>query len=38
VRYLAWVWNLWHQPMDVIARYDGTPTRYGQTFKARFAR
>ena len=34
--YLAWVWNVWGQPLDLILSYDGTPTPYGQTFKARF--
>ncbi len=34
--YLAWVWDVWGQPLDLIASYDGTPTSYGQTFKTRF--
>ncbi len=36
--YLAWVWDVWGQSLDLIASYDGTPTPYGQTFKTRFAR
>jgi len=35
--YLAWVWDVWGQSLDLIASYDGTPTPYGQTFKTRFA-
>ncbi len=35
--YLAWVWNVWHGPLDLIQDYRGTPTPYGQTFKTRFA-
>ena len=34
--YLAWEWDVWGQPLDLIQRYDGTPTAYGQTFKTRF--
>jgi endoglucanase len=34
--YLAWVWDVWGQPLDLIVRYDGTPTTYGQAFKPRF--
>jgi endoglucanase len=34
--YLAWVWDVWGQSLDLIASYDGTPTTYGQTFKTRF--
>jgi hypothetical protein len=36
--YLAWVWNVWGSPLDLVSAYDGTPTTYGATFKARFAR
>ena len=36
--YLAWSWDVWGDPLDLIASYDGTPTTYGQTFKARFSR
>lgn len=36
--YLAWEWDVWGQPLDLIANYDGTPTPYGQTFKTRFGR
>ena len=36
--YLAWEWDLWGDPLDLITSYDGTPTTYGQTFKTRFAR
>jgi len=35
--YLAWSWDVWGDPLDLIASYDGTPTSYGQTFKARFS-
>lgn len=35
--YLAWVWDVWGSPLDLITSYDGTPTPYGQTFKTRFA-
>jgi len=35
--YLAWVWNVWHGPLDLIQDYGGTPTAYGQTFRTRFA-
>lgn len=35
--YLAWVWDVWGQSLDLIASYDGTPTPYGQTFRTRFA-
>ena len=34
--YLAWTWNTWGQPLDLIISYDGTPTAYGQVFKTRF--
>ncbi|HZI21100.1 MAG TPA: cellulase family glycosylhydrolase [Gemmatimonadales bacterium] len=34
--YLAWVWDVWGSPMDLIRSYDGTATPYGATFKARF--
>jgi hypothetical protein len=34
--YLAWVWDVWGQSLDLIASYDGTATTYGQTFKTRF--
>jgi hypothetical protein len=34
--YLAWDWDVWGSPLDVISNYDGTPTPYGQTFKTRF--
>jgi len=34
--YLAWDWDVWGQPLDVISNYDGTPTPYGQAFKTRF--
>jgi len=33
--YLAWVWNVWGSPLDLITNYDGTPTTYGATFKTR---
>jgi hypothetical protein len=36
--YLAWVWDVWGQSLDLIASYDGTATTYGQTFKTRFGR
>lgn len=36
--YLAWVWNVWGSPLDLVAAYDGTPTPYGATFRARFGR
>jgi endoglucanase len=36
--YLGWSWDVWRQPLDLITRYDGTPTPYGQTFKTRFSR
>ncbi|HXW97473.1 MAG TPA: glycoside hydrolase family 5 protein [Gemmatimonadales bacterium] len=35
--YLAWDWDVWGQSLDLISSYDGTPTTYGETFKARFA-
>jgi len=35
--YLAWVWDVWGSPLDLITSYDGTPTPYGQTFRTRFA-
>ncbi len=34
--YLPWVWNVWGSSLDLIRSYDGTPTAYGQTFRARF--
>lgn len=34
--YLAWTWDVWGTPLDLITSYDGTPTTYGRTFKARF--
>jgi hypothetical protein len=34
--YLAWTWNVWGSPLDLIKSYDGTPTVYGQTFRTRF--
>ena len=34
--YLAWTWNTWGSPLDLIRGYDGTPTAYGSTFRARF--
>lgn len=36
--YLAWVWNVWGSPLDLVTSYDGTPTPYGRTFRERFAR
>jgi endoglucanase len=36
--YLAWVWNVWGSPLDLITAYDGTPTAYGRAFRDRFAR
>lgn len=36
--YLAWSWDVWGDPLDLIANYDGTPTPYGLTFKTRFSR
>jgi hypothetical protein len=33
--YLAWVWDVWGSPLDLITSYNGTPTTYGQTFKTR---
>jgi hypothetical protein len=36
--YLAWTWDVWGPPMSLITGYDGTPSAYGQTFKARFQR
>ena len=36
--YLAWTWNTWNDPLDLITRYDGTATTYGATFRSRFAR
>src|SRR5947209_11566273 len=35
--YLAWSWDVWGNALDLIANYDGTPTTYGQTFRARFS-
>lgn len=34
--YLAWTWDVWGTPLDLITNYDGTPTTYGTTFKTRF--
>ena len=34
--YLAWVWNVWGSPLDLITNYDGTPSSYGQTFRTRY--
>ncbi|MBV9772368.1 MAG: cellulase family glycosylhydrolase [Gemmatimonadetes bacterium] len=35
--YLAWVWDTWNSPMDLIRSYDGTPTApYGEAFRTRF--
>jgi hypothetical protein len=34
--YLAWTWNVWGSPLDLITNYDGTPTTYGATFQNRF--
>jgi endoglucanase len=34
--YLAWTWDVWGTPLDLITSYDGTPTTYGRTFKMRF--
>ena len=34
--YLAWVWDVRGQKLDLITSYNGTPTPYGQTFKTRF--
>ncbi|MEP6730686.1 MAG: cellulase family glycosylhydrolase [bacterium] len=34
--YLAWTWDVWGTPLDLITKYDGTPTPYGATFRARF--
>ncbi len=36
--YLAWSWDVWGNPLDLIASYDGTPTTCGQTLRARFSR
>jgi endoglucanase len=36
--YLAWVWNVWGSPLDLIRSYDGTPTDYGETFHDHFTR
>jgi hypothetical protein len=36
--YLAWEWDVWGQPLDLISNYDGTPTPYGLTFRTRFGR
>ncbi len=35
--YLGWSWDVWGNPLDLIASYDGTPSAYGQTFKTRFS-
>jgi hypothetical protein len=35
--YLAWDWDVWGAPLDLISNYDGTATAYGATFKSRFA-
>jgi len=34
--YLAWTWDVWGSVWDLIQSYDGTPTPYGASFKARF--
>lgn len=34
--YLAWMWNTWNDPLALISDYNGTPTPYGQVFRARF--
>ncbi|HET7457455.1 MAG TPA: cellulase family glycosylhydrolase [Gemmatimonadaceae bacterium] len=34
--YLAWTWNVWGSPLDLISSYDGTPTPYGATFRTRY--
>lgn len=34
--YLAWEWDVWGTPLDLITNYDGTPTAYGTTFRNRF--
>jgi len=36
--YLAWTWNRWGQPFDVIADYSGAPTGYGALFREHFAK
>jgi len=36
--YLAWSWDVWGNPLDLITSYDGTPTTYGETFRTRFSR
>ncbi|MDX1676184.1 MAG: cellulase family glycosylhydrolase, partial [Longimicrobiales bacterium] len=36
--YLAWVWNVWGSPLDLIRSYNGIPTEYGATFHDRFTR
>jgi endoglucanase len=36
--YLGWSWDVWGDPLDLIASYDGMPTSYGQTFKNRYTR
>jgi endoglucanase len=36
--YLAWVWDVWGTPLDLITNYDGTPSPYGATFHARLAK
>lgn len=36
--YLAWGWNVWGGPYDLITDYDGTASAYGQTFKSRYSR
>ena len=35
--YLAWVWNVWGSPLDLVTSYDGTPSAYGRTFRTRLA-
>jgi endoglucanase len=35
--YLAWVWDVWGGPLDLITSYDGTPSPYGATFRTRFS-
>lgn len=36
--YLAWAWDVWGTPLDLVTSYDGTPTAYGATFKTRFSK
>lgn len=35
--YLAWGWNVWGGPYDLITDYDGTASAYGETFKTRLS-